>query len=578
MQLSTTVESIDEYCFYGCSALSHIYLGESMSYIGGAAFGFCSSLSNINYERDLVGYNAIEGISAIPESAVVQPFIAYTALRLGFPVLGSVSGVSAVHLNGNPISYSFNSSEGVVCIDFGAPHECDGGDFKIFVSNARSREEDDFSASNYFDAANGNEAVLSCTVGAVFDGRVFLSGNPKLPGAVFFSGIDITKNHNYTYFRECDYFVDGEGSEGVSSMLPLTDSLLVFRRGNNSAGSIFYHKIEKTGDYPVYYIHRGVSILSKSYILYDDALFLSPDGICTVQKQVYADYNKLSRCSQGIIGELNIARDTLFDFALFKGYMVVIVGDKMYLGDLKRTYKHGNEQSYEWYKTVGVGDYMSDTTVYRYAAAYNGLDELTEQIGERAVGVVISQKIESGASVYYVETDGKRYAVAPTEERIGGIFYPATHLFTVGERLFFGTESGAVCVFNTDKRGADGKLPPEYYTFMGHALICEIESWEDDLDTVSLTKSTVKGTFGVTLSAEGERLPSLYVSTDGSEYKKIALAKRRYGTLSRFKVMAEESERGYIEKKFKISSSEYLSPFGVYSLEYRYKIKGRMKK
>ena len=578
VQLSTTVETIDEYCFYGCSKLARIYFGESMSYIGGAAFGYCTAFSQIYYERDLTGYNAISGLTSIPDSVSVQPFLSYSAVRLGFPVCGSVLNVDGVYLNDNPISYQYERSRDTVYLDFDATSECDGGDFKIFVSNDPSNDEDDFSASTYFSATDERSAILGCTTGAVFNGRIFLSGNPKLPGAVFYSGIDLTRNHNYTYFRECDYFIDGEGAEGVSSMLALTDSLLVFRRGNNSAGSIFYHKISSDGKYPVYYIHRGVSILSKSYILYDDALFLSPDGICTILKQVYADYNKLSTCSQGIIGDLNIRDDTRFDFAVFKGYMVVIIGDRMYLGDLKRSYKLGTETSYEWYKTVGIGDYEDDRTVYRYSEAYEGLDEFQDRIGERAEGTVISRKTESGASVYYVETDGKKYAVMPTSERTGGMFYPATALFTIGEKLFFGTESGAVCVFNTDKRGESGVLSPEYYSFMGHAPLCEIETFDDNLDTQSLTKETVKGSFGLTLQSVGECLPTLFVSTDGSEYKPIPFAKRRYGLPSRFKVLAEEAEKGYIEKRLKISSEEYLSPFGVYSLEYRYKIKGRMKK
>ena len=82
----------------------------------------------------------------------------------------------------------------------------------------------------------------------------------------------------------------------------------------------------------------------------------------------------------------------------------------------------------------------------------------------------------------------------------------------------------------------------------------------------------------LTLCAVGERMPKLYVRTDGTEYKSVPLSERRYGETRRFTVMADERERGYIEKQLKISSDEYASPFGVYSAEYRYKIKGRIKK
>ena len=598
VQLSTTVESLGEYSFYGCSALKTLYLGEGIKKIGPSSFGACYELSEVNYERDYTSYTSIEGIAAIPSSITPTTFSQYTAVRIGLPLFGSVNSVSAVYLNGGAVSFSHESQRRLIYLDFTSPAQCEGGDFQIYVLNAPSYETEDFSASSYFNISENRSAVLGCTVGEVFDGRIFLSGNPNLPGAVFYSGIDLSKNHNRTYFRECDYFIDGEGAEGISSMLPLTDSLLVFRRGNADAGSIFYHKLGADENYPVYYVHRGISVLSKSYTLYDDALFLSPDGVCTIQKKVYSDYNKLSSCSKGIFGDFKISNDTRFDFVSFKGYMVIIAGDKMYLGDLGRSYKQGEISSYEWFRAVGVGDYESDSNVYRYSEAYEGLSELTEKLGERADGVVMNQVTESGVSVYYVETDGKKYAVLPTEERTGGSFYPATTLFSSAGLLFFGTDSGAICVFNTDKIGVappglaatedfdmtsyerdfGDRLHPYYYSFMGHAPLCEIESADDNLDTASLTKSTVKGSFALTLRAEGEREPTLLVSTDGSDYKEIPLSRRRYGSPERFKLTADEKEKGYVEKRFKLSSSEYSSPFGVYSIEYRYKIKGRMKK
>jgi hypothetical protein len=577
VQLATTVEAIDEFAFHSCSALQSIYLGEDMKSIGIAAFGGCNAISAINYERDLEGYNAIDGIGMLPKDAPLNLLRSFTACRIRLPLMGAIDEVVYVFRDGGAVDFTFEPERSSVYVDFSHYRECVGREFEIQVINAPSVDEADFTSTCHCSPLDARQAILGCTVGEVFDGKIFLSGNKKYPGAVFFSGKDRFGNSDYTYFRETDFFFDGEGGGGVSSMLALTEELLVFRGGNSSSGSIFYHKIGSDDKYPVYYTHRGVSVLSKSYSLYDDALFLSYDGICTILQRTYGDYNRVTRCTQGIIGDLDIKSSTAFDFALFKGYIAVIIGSEMYLGDLRRTYKIGEESSYEWYKLSGVGYYDGDRKVYRYAEAYGDLDELTSRIGECAEGEVISKTEENGESVYYVETEGKRYAVRPTDERTGGTLYPATKLFATSGLLFFGTDAGALCVFNTDKRSFDGTLAPIYHTFMGHAPVCELETAYDNLDTQSLTKSTVRGSFGVTLKAIGNHMPRLSVSVDGGDFKEIPLAERHYGTNERFKVRADEREKAYIEKRIKLSSSEYLSPFGVYSMEYRYKIKGRMK-
>jgi hypothetical protein len=573
LQLSTTVEEVDEYAFFGCTALRIVYLGEAMKRLNTACFGQCAALAQVHYERDFASYNAISGISVFADSVNISTFSEYLSLRLQFKLYGEIQSVSSVYVNDYYATYSYESDRKILAISFDSAAECDGGDFKIFVTNANSSENNDFSSLPEYIGVSTREAVLKCTVGEVFDGRLFLSGNPELPGAVFYSSPICAASEGFAYFKECDFMVDGEGSGRITSLVALTDSLLAFKEGGGRVGSIFYHKREGE-KYPVYYIHRGLTVLSRGFSLYDDALFLSGDGICTIEKSATADYGKVKRCTQSIIGSLApIDKDTAFDFTVFKGYAVSVIGNKMLLGDLKRSFRVGNEESYEWYELSGIGDYKNDKTVYRYSPAYGGLDALEGKIGKPATGTVISKKTESGASVYYVETDGKKYAVLPTDERFGGDFYPATSLFVFSGRLLFGTASGAICVFNTDL-----ERTCENYSFLGHAPTYEIESAYDDLDSPAFTKSTVKGSFVLTLSAEGKELPTLSVSTDGSEYKEIPLAERKYGTLGRFKVMADEREKGYIEKRIKISSSEYSSPFSVYSAEYRYKIKGRIKK
>ena len=86
-----------------------------------------------------------------------------------------------------------------------------------------------FLASAYKNDGYPARAILGCTVAASFDGRIFLTGNREYPGYVFYSEANINGENDPLYFGEFNYFRDGDGEVANVAMLPLSDSLAVFK-------------------------------------------------------------------------------------------------------------------------------------------------------------------------------------------------------------------------------------------------------------------------------------------------------------------------------------------------------------
>jgi hypothetical protein len=229
---------------------------------------------------------------------------------------------------------------------------------------------------------------------------------------------------------------------------------------------------------------------------------------------------------------------------------------------------------------------------------------------EPTAETVYSMAYDDGETVYYVIKNNAMYLVYPSEERMGGIFSPARCVMGLEEYLFFGTESGDLCLFNNDKRGiAPAKLtesddfdPEEYrlrngrrihsdyYDFDHHAPRYALATKRDNCDIPHLTKNTVKGSLalkcrGYTASAlllevgtdrsgyrEGVSLPGSTFGFDSMDFTAMTLDNSPYFTLS-FK----EKEKCWIEKQVAMYSETFRGPFGLYSVSYRYTVQGGIK-
>lgn len=612
--LPESLSTVGDEAFLRCTSLTDIYLGASLSHIGTDAFGGCTKLARCYYTRDISCFKRIEGYTQLSDKELVRHDGIKSAI-LSLPVYGNMQDVSRVYIGTVP--YSFDAIYGTdritsVIVNVTSRTAAVGKDARIIGTLGKEGEYDGLLPSE----SSGAAAITGNTVCEVFDGRAFLSGNPSTPSTVYWCLPDGTGRINPTYFGTSSYFSDGQHSAPVVELLSVSGSLAVFKDEDNGSGSIFYHTPLETGDnfvpkvYPVSYIHSGICAKGRAISFFDDPVFLTENGLWGIDKPTESGARTLTSRSRSVNRALLTERLSEATMARWCGYLAITVGERMYLADSRSAYENSlGERSYEWYLVTGIGERTGGSRVYRYSSCPSG-DCLVHEDVDAVVGeTVYSEKGEDGETCYYTEEGGRRYAVHPTEELTGGVLHPVTASCALNEKmLLFGTESGAVMVFNNDKRGAapdfitdgeereeyerahKGRIHPSYYSFDGYAPRYAVRLRLDDCDIPYLTKSTVKNSLTLKCQVRGGgelclecgtdtggfveacRIPNAVL--DFSELDFSALSLSAKDTVS---VSSAEKEKGWIEKQLSVYSDGFNCPIGIYSAAFRFTVKGRIK-
>ncbi len=648
VQLPRTVQRIGNRAFALCTALKSAALCAELSEVGEQAFLDATRLSDLYLypyigtfaSNALLGCTALHTVhvdgtdgslgetvrSALPEGAALAYRSPYKQLRIRLPLHEPTASIADFRIGDTVFSFTEVLREeklaaievriadvaavlGKVAVIHGEMPEGEG---------AKSSAGTDFLYENKDAGIGGAMAILGCTVCEVFDGRVFLSGNPAFPNTVFYSARDNTGRMNPTYFGSLNYFNDGIAGFTVKSLLAAGDSLAVFKSGDDGGGSIYYHTPESTGIpllpkiYPVTYVHSGIAATAGSLSFYDDPVFVCEEGICALDKKNLS-LERSVICRSHTVNTRLLTEDlSHIRLAKWRNYLVVLAGAHIYLADAHQTYPHPTGGfAYEWYYLNGIGTYHNDRTVYRYCSQpVNGFS-LKEGYFDESVG---DQTVYSSGPntnrIYYVIEGPYGYLAYRTEEKHGGTFSAAKSLLGLDEYLFFGTENGDLCLFNNDKRGVP---PPQlvqsadfneeeyrlhngrrihsmYYDFDHHAPRYALATKRDCCGIPHLTKDSVRGSLTFkcrsycassllleigtdrTGYSEGAKLPGASFSFDSLDFTAMTLDSSPYFTLT-----SKEREKNWIEKQIAIHSDSFRGPFGVYSISYRYTVHGSIK-
>lgn len=621
-----TPDSIEEICtsaFSGCVSLAKFHLGGGMKKYGKDVFESCDTLEEIEYAMNLASYAEIENYSESTKYTILFD-IENLARAIEIPLYTPTVELLSVKLDGQDIEYSSISEEGLiraVVIEAENKYTLEGHEIELCGVTSDDEPQGSVTSPDFLTAIGGisaEEAIIGCTVSESFDGRIFLSGNPKLPNTVFYSARDSSGNNNPLYFGSLNYFNDGVGGYCVRSLLATANMLAVFKSGDDGSGSIFYHTPKETEldimpkIYPVAYVHSGIYATGGSISFFDDPLFISPLGVCALEKQsINLDRSIVCR-SHNVNAKLLCEAPEKIRLAEWCGYLVVLSGGRIYLADSRSTFTHKTGSvEYEWYYLSGVGTYKGDSRAYRYSSTAHPGYAVHPNASGIAEGTLYSTTV-GGDKVYYVSPDGKtRYEVVASEERIGGVFSPASELTSIYGYLIFGCKNGDVCVFNNDKRGippvrvstaADfdaedygrkmgRKIHPDFYSFAGHAPRYALITPTDNCGMPHLTKSTVRNSLAVKCRALSSGRLTCEVGTDRSGYSEITgfpggefdfesldFTQLSTNTQEAFTVVIGERERGWIEKQLAFYTEDFASPFGIYSISYRFTVKGQIKK
>ena len=605
--LSRTVKSIGSDAFSGCNKLNYFYVGESFEKFGSGAFDDCTSLKRIHYAKGRDEFALIKN-TAVFEDRAIEYNVVYNDIRMGIPLEGTVESISSLTINGTPYEFSFTPYDNQVVFDHHYRPLVEGRELEIcgrFATEESIMESSDSSLTP-------EECIFGCRLSAVFDGRIFLSGNPKLPGIVFYSGNLPTSGAHPFYFGEGGYIADGAGGSEVTSLLSRGDGLFIFKRGDDGEGNIFFHTADGEGslrNYPVSYMHKSGGSIGAAISFMGDPIFVSSLGVCTPKRDVAKDFIGIACRSPNISKPLSAEPLSDIRLEVWRGYLVLSSGGRIYLGDSRARYSTGDDFSYEWYYLNGIGSYTNDSRVYRYASKSKEGYSISNTPDERVNSTVYSVGNENGTLDYFVKDGENKIAVYPTEEREGGIFSPAVEIKCLDELFFFGTSSGDLCIFNNDKRGAapptmyqdenfsaeeynksmGRSIHPYYYSFTDHAIPYIIATAKDDCELPYLEKNTVRASGVLKLKCPSGCDISVSVKTDNvtrtvdkirfsrADFSNIDFSCLGLGCSDYSTVAISDCEKRWIEKQYVLTSTGFRMPIGICSLAYRYKIKGKIK-
>ncbi len=620
-------ERIECDAFNNCTSLTELYLGAGVSYIGSNAFASCTSLTTVYYALSNDSLENIEGRSELGSRAVITN-VSTNYAKIALPIFSPAVSLVSLTVGGESMGFEARAEGGIMrsLVIETENKDLFSGKEAVIVGIMDPVKVTKNSVGNDFitlegEYITGPEAIKGCRVCECFDGRVFLSGNERLPNTVFYSSRNITGRNDATYFGVLNYFNDGTGSFAVKSLLTAGDSLAVFKEGDDGGGSIYYHTPKETGIdilpkiYPVTYIHSGISALGESISFFDDPVFISALGLSALEKKNINLEKSVVTRSHNV--NTKLLSEDLKKISLTKwcGYLVVCAGEHIYLADSRAVFTHttGNTE-YEWYFLSGIGTYVRSYRVYRYASVAKGALKVYSKPNERIKDdTVFSYTNQDGSKTYYVLINNVRYQAEPSEELYNGIFSPASCVYgcTDENLLFFGTESGDLCIFNNDKRGVappyiseksdfdqdeykrsfGHRIHPYYYSFTNYAPRYALTTPKDDCSIPHLTKSTVKNSLTVKVKNFGSGKFICESGTEKSGYKELAylpgaglnfeetdfsgfsFSNSEYTTLP-----LKEREKGWVEKELNFYTDEFRSPFGISNIAYRFTVKGKIKK
>lgn len=192
------------------------------------------------------------------------------------------------------------------------------------------------------------ECIEKCTLLQVFDNRVFFSGNPDFPNYVWNSSLN-----DPTYVSDLDYYKEGMDDAPVKGLVAGNNALWVFREPSDANTTVFYHTPSIDEEYGKVYpsTHSSITIgcIGAAVNFNDDIVFFSERGMEGISGDVTTEQAVAHRSSlvdRKLLSEADYRNMVL---AEWKGYLLVFVGNTVYLADSRAMFQNETHNEYEWF-------------------------------------------------------------------------------------------------------------------------------------------------------------------------------------------------------------------------------------
>ena len=191
-------------------------------------------------------------------------------------------------------------------------------------------------------------AILGCTLLQVFDNRVFFSGYKDYPNVLWHCSLN-----DPSYVADLDYYREGMDSANITGMVAGNNALWVFREPSDANTTVFYHTPTIDSEYGKIYpsAHSSVTIgcIGKAINFNDDIVFFSERGMEGISGDVTTEQvvaHRSSLVDRKLISEADYRN---LELAEWEGYLMVFIGNKVYLADSRSIFVYENHSEYEWF-------------------------------------------------------------------------------------------------------------------------------------------------------------------------------------------------------------------------------------
>lgn len=231
--------------------------------------------------------------------------------------------------------------------------------------------------------AEGNplykDIIPKCTMLQVFDNRVFFSGNPEHPNTVWNSSLN-----DPSYVSDLDYYKEGMDTAAVTGLVAGNNALWVFREPNDANTTVFYHTPAIDDEYGKIYPSSHSSIttgcIGKAINFNDDIVFFSERGMEGISGDVTTEQVVAHRSS--VVDRKMTAEANYKDMVLaeWEGYLLICIGNKVYLADSRAMFQNENHNEYEYFYWELEHEIICTTVIdgVLYVGTSNGIYTLTD--------------------------------------------------------------------------------------------------------------------------------------------------------------------------------------------------------
>lgn len=190
--------------------------------------------------------------------------------------------------------------------------------------------------------------IKNCTMVEVFDNRVFASGNPDLPNRLWHCSLN-----DASYWSDLDYYDEGTIDSSIKSLVVGNNALWVLKAPSKSNTTIFYHNPTIDSTYGKIYpsTHSSISTgcITTGINFNDTICFYSENGLEAISGDITTEQvvgHKSSLVDSRLLNEEYFDEMQLIEW---QGYLLTIMGGKIYLADSRQYSQVNDHYEYEWY-------------------------------------------------------------------------------------------------------------------------------------------------------------------------------------------------------------------------------------